>query len=48
MLVYDLVTRKKIHPATIWGGLLIVASQPLRLMISGTPAWMAFASWLTR
>jgi hypothetical protein len=48
MLVYDLVTRRKIHPATIWGGLLIVASQPLRLMISGTPAWMAFASWLTR
>jgi hypothetical protein len=48
MLVYDLVTRKRIHPATIWGGLLIVASQPLRLMISGTPAWLAFASWLTR
>jgi hypothetical protein len=48
MLVYDLVTRRRIHPATIWGGLLIVASQPLRLMISGTPAWLAFASWLTR
>jgi hypothetical protein len=48
MLVHDLVTRKKIHPATIWGGLLIVASQPLRLMISGTPAWLAFASWITR
>jgi hypothetical protein len=48
MLVYDLTTRKKVHPATIWGGLLIVASQPLRLMISGTPAWLAFAGWLTR
>ena len=48
MLVYDLVTRKRIHPATIWGGLLIVASQPLRLMIAGTPAWLAFAGWLTR
>jgi hypothetical protein len=48
MLVYDLATRKKIHPATIWGGLLVVASQPLRLMISGTSAWMAFAGWLTR
>jgi hypothetical protein len=48
MLVNDLVTRRKVHPATIWGGLLIVASQPLRLMIAGTPAWMAFASWLTR
>ena len=48
MLVYDLATRRRIHPATIWGGLLIVASQPLRLMISGTSAWMAFAGWLTR
>jgi hypothetical protein len=48
ILVYDLMTRRKIHPATIWGGLLIVASQPLRLMISGTAGWMAFASWLTR
>jgi hypothetical protein len=48
MLIHDLVTRRKVHPATIWGGLVIVASQPLRLMISGTPAWMAFAGWLTR
>jgi hypothetical protein len=48
MLVYDLTTRKKIHPATIWGGLLIVLSQPLRLMVAGTPTWMAIASWMTR
>ena len=48
MLIYDLVTRRRIHPATIWGGLLLVASQPLRLMISGTSAWLAFAGWLTR
>jgi hypothetical protein len=47
MLVYDLATRRKVHPATIWGGLVIVASQPLRLMISGTPGWLAFAGWLT-
>lgn len=48
LLVYDLSTRRRVHPATIWGGLLIVASQPLRLMISATPAWLAFAGWLTR
>jgi hypothetical protein len=47
MLVNDLSTRGKVHPATIWGGLLVVASQPLRLMISGTAPWLAFASWLT-
>jgi hypothetical protein len=48
ILLYDVTTRKKVHPATVWGGLLIVASQPLRLMIAGTPAWIAFAGWLTR
>jgi len=47
VLVYDLVTRRRVHPATVWGGLLLVASQPLRLMISGTAAWTAFASWAT-
>jgi hypothetical protein len=48
MLVYDLATRRRVHPATIWGGLVLVASQPLRLMISGTAAWTAFAAWATR
>ncbi len=48
LLVYDLATRRRVHPATIWGGLLILASQPVRLMIGGTPAWLAFAGWLTR
>ena len=47
MLVYDLTTRRKIHPATIWGGLLVVASQPLRLMLAGTPAWLGFARWVS-
>jgi hypothetical protein len=46
-VVYDLIARRRLHRATIWGALLIVLSQPLRLMISGTGAWMAFATWLT-
>jgi len=47
MLVYDLATRRRVHPATVWGGLVLVSSQPLRLMISGTAAWTAFAAWAT-
>lgn len=46
-VIYDLIAWRRIHPATIWGGLIIVASQPLRLVLSGTPAWLAVASWLT-
>ena len=45
-LVYDLVVRRRIHPAFLWGGLLIVLSQPLRLLLGGTDAWLAFATWL--
>ena len=44
---YDLATRRRVHPATIWGGLLIVASQALRLAISGTHGWLTFASMIT-
>jgi hypothetical protein len=42
-VVYDLITRRRVHRAYVWGGLLFVLSQPLRLAISGTPAWLAFA-----
>lgn len=46
-VAYDLITRRRIHPATAWGGLIILLSQPLRLMLAGTPAWLSIASWLT-
>jgi hypothetical protein len=46
-LIYDLVTRGRPHRATVLGGALIVISHPLRFVIGGTPAWIAFATWLT-
>jgi hypothetical protein len=47
-IVYDLAARGRVHPATAWGGLVVVASQPLRLMVASTSAWLAVANWLTR
>lgn len=47
-VVYDLTSLRRVHPATVWGGLAIVLSQPLRLAISGTGPWLGFAAWLTR
>jgi hypothetical protein len=44
---YDLMSRKRLHAATLWGGLFLVASQPLRLMLGGSALWIAFAGWLT-
>jgi hypothetical protein len=43
---YDLVTRRRVHPAYVWGGLLLVVSAPGRLLLSGTGEWMGFAEWL--
>jgi hypothetical protein len=42
-LIHDVVSHRRLHPANIWGGLLIVASQPLRLAIAGTGTWLAIA-----
>jgi len=47
-LIYDLVTRGRPHRATVLGGALIVISHPLRLVIGGTNAWLAFATWITQ
>ena len=44
-IAYDFLARRRVHPAYVWGGLLIIASQPLRLVMSGTASWLAFADW---
>lgn len=43
--VYDWRTRGRVHPAFVWGGLLVILTQPLALAISGTAPWLAFADW---
>lgn len=47
-VVYDLTTRRRVHPVYVWGGGLLAASVPLRLLLSGTSAWRAFAEFLVR
>jgi hypothetical protein len=47
-IFYDTVAHRRLDPAYLWGGLLVVVSQPLRLALGGTAAWLAFAHWLTR
>lgn len=45
---FDVLAERRLHPATVIGGALVIASHPLRLMIGTTPAWLSFADWLTR
>jgi hypothetical protein len=47
-LAYDAVTRRYIHSAYIWGGLLIVVAQVLRDVVGRTGAWQAFAALLLK
>lgn len=47
-LAYDTIKNRRLHPALACGALLIVVSWPLRLALSGTAAWMQFATWLTQ
>lgn len=46
LVIWDLATRRRLHPVTLWGGLLLIASQPFRLWFSGTETWQRIASWL--
>jgi hypothetical protein len=42
-IVYDVISRRRIHPAYIWGSLVIVVSQYLRDVIGQTDAWHSIA-----
>jgi FtsH-binding integral membrane protein len=47
--VYDLVTRRRVHPAYLWGGLMAIAAiPPVVVQLSATAAWHSIASWLLR
>lgn len=46
--IYDFISRRRVHPVYIWGGALLAASVPVRLMIAGTETWRSFAQFLTR
>jgi uncharacterized membrane protein YozB (DUF420 family) len=47
MIGWDLYSRKRLHPVTLWGGLFLVSQGPLRTMIAETQGWMVFAKWAT-
>jgi hypothetical protein len=46
-LIFDIITRGRPHRATMLAALLLILTQPLRLIIGGTHAWLVFATWLT-
>ena len=46
LVVWDVKTRGGLHPVTLWGGLLLVLSGPLRLLVARTDGWLVISAWL--
>ena len=47
LVLYDLASRGRVHPATLWGGAMVVGFKPLLYYaLAGTPAWLALADAL--
>jgi hypothetical protein len=42
-VLYDVVTRRTVHRAYVWGGALLVIEQALRIPVGETAAWQALA-----
>jgi hypothetical protein len=45
-IAWDTWRERRLHPAFAWGFAVVAISWPLRLWLSGTPAWQAFAASL--
>lgn len=45
-MAYDWFSRGQVHRAYVWGGMCLVLSVPVRLIVSETDAWRRFAEFL--
>jgi hypothetical protein len=43
--IHDRRSRGRVHPVTLWGGLALMLSFPLRLALGRTGLWLNFAAW---
>jgi len=49
LVLYDLAARGRVHPATLWGGALVVGFKPLLFYaVTATPPWLALGDALLR
>lgn len=46
IVAWDLKTRRQLHPVTLWGGLLLIVSGPMRLALAQTDGWLVVSKWL--
>jgi hypothetical protein len=46
--VYDLIAHRRVNRVSVWGGLALLASGPLRFAVAQSAAWHHLANWLIR
>ncbi len=46
LVIYDLWTTRKVHPATLWAGVFLVFVQQMAIPVGHTAWWHAFAGWV--
>lgn len=46
LILHDLASCRRIHPATLWGGGFVAAMLPIRMLVAHTAPWRAFVHWL--
>jgi hypothetical protein len=46
MIVYDLKTRRRVHPSLVWGGLALILTQVLVETVRFTSQARDFVVWL--
>ena len=46
--IRDFRAQRRIHPVTLWGSLIILASFPIRTMLAPTAFWHRIAEWMVR
>ncbi len=44
LVLWDLLTLRRLHRATLWGGLLVVGVEALAVQLWQTEAWLAFSN----
>lgn len=47
LLIYDTWRNRKLNKVFLGGAIFLILTYPLRMLIAGTDAWIAFATWLT-
>jgi hypothetical protein len=46
LVIWDFKSRRRPHPATVLGGMLLIGIQLVRMTVWQTPGWREFAGWV--